>query len=56
MSNWIATTDQTPPEDVEVFTVDSGGREQTLIYANRLWWFPDRSMYVYYTPQAWREL
>ncbi|HWV44162.1 hypothetical protein [Pseudorhodoplanes sp.] len=28
--------------------------EQTLIRKGRLWWTPDRSMYVYYTPTHWR--
>lgn len=56
MTSWITTTDRTPPEGVEVETADSGGHQQTLVYADGLWWFPDRSMYVYYTPKAWREL
>lgn len=43
-----------PPEGVMVETVDSGGNHQDLVYAGNLWWFPDRSMYVYYIPQAWR--
>ena len=45
-----------PPDGVEVETVDSGGHHQTLVYSKGLWWFPDRSMYVYYVPQAWRHL
>jgi len=43
-----------PPEGVTVETVDSEGRHQDLVYDRGLWWLPDRSMYVYYTPQAWR--
>lgn len=36
--------------------------EQPLIQKRRdeksqpLWWFPDMSMYVYYTPTHWRHL
>jgi len=54
----------TAPLDVVVVTkIDdaSGPRnEQLLIQKQRspdhrpLWWFPDMSMYVYYTPTHWR--
>lgn len=45
---------QYPPAGVVVSTVDSGGHHQDLLYDRGLWWFPDRSMYVYYTPASWR--
>jgi hypothetical protein len=55
-SVWIRTVDQMPPEGVEVLAIDSGEHAQMLVYADGMWWFPDRSMYVYYVPVAWRIL
>lgn len=43
-----------PPEGIAVETVDSGGCHRFLIYEKHLWFFQDRSMYVYFVPQAWR--
>jgi len=55
MTDWKHPRDgDLPPEGVTVETVDSGGHHQDLVYDSGLWWFPDRSMYVYHTPQAWR--
>jgi hypothetical protein len=51
---WVLTEDRLPDEGVEVETVDSGGNVQTLVRQGGLWFFPDFSMYVYYTPRAWR--
>lgn len=56
MSTWTPPSYRLPEPGVEVNTLDSGGHEQTLVYADNLWWFPDRSMYVYYTPTFWRPL
>lgn len=63
MSEW--QTIDTAPLDVVVDTkIDDGHgprNEQPLIQLRRspesrpLWFFPDRSMYVYYTPTHWRE-
>ncbi|WP_225784496.1 hypothetical protein [Xenophilus sp. Marseille-Q4582] len=39
--------------------IDEGGsvrNEQRLKRQGRLWYFPDGSMYVYYTPTHWRGL
>lgn len=58
MSKWkpIATA----PEGVEVETriSDNDGIRniQSLVRKGRLWFFPDRSMYVYYEPNQWREM
>jgi hypothetical protein len=53
---WLLSV--TAPEGVEVMTKihDMGGvrNEQPLIRQGRLWFFPDMSMYVYYTPTHWR--
>jgi len=52
--DWKRTESERPEDGVEVLTMDSGGHEQTLKLSGNLWWFPDGSMYVYYTPKMWR--
>lgn len=56
-NRWIAVTTELPPEKVEVDTKidDANGcrNEQTLMRMGNLWWYPDGSMYVYYTPTHW---
>ena len=32
------------------------GDERELIFENGLWWLPDRSMYVYFTPKYWKRM
>lgn len=55
MSEWrFPSEDDFPVEDTVIETSSPGGLRQTLIYSKGLWWFPDKSMYVYYVPQAWR--
>ena len=58
--NWISVTSLLPKQNKEVMTKidDSKGRrnEQTLVFHNNLWWAPDMSMYVYYSPTHWREI
>ncbi|SDR17331.1 DUF551 domain-containing protein [Paraburkholderia tuberum] len=48
------------PENVEILTKidDSAGarNEQTLRRRGNLWFLPDDSMYVYYTPTHWQPL
>lgn len=44
------------PEGVVVMTRSPGGQEQPLVRSGNLWFFPDRSMYVYYTPDSWMPL
>lgn len=55
---WIKCNEQLPPEGVIVGTVidDANGRrnEQTLKRQGSLWFMPDNSMYVYYSPTHWR--
>jgi hypothetical protein len=57
---WIHVRDELPPEDLEVMTKiddDKGYRnETTLTLARNLWWYPDKSMYVYYNPTHWKLL
>lgn len=55
---WAHVEQVMPPDDTEVETkVDDvkGVRNiQTLKRHRNLWWFPDMSMYVYYSPTHWR--
>lgn len=55
--NWKQTAEELPPEGVEVNTIaPASGQEQTLKRSGNLWWAPDGSIYVYYTPSMWRYL
>lgn len=60
MSEWTKTSEAIPAPGIPVETKiddDKGVRnEQDLmqVASNHLWWFPDGSMYVYYTPTHWR--
>ena len=51
---------QTAPENVVVGTIimdEKGFRnEEALKRRGSLWFVPDGSMYVYYTPTHWRDL
>jgi hypothetical protein len=55
---WNIASQVLAPEGVEVETKihDKDGERnvQTLRRRGRLWWIPDGSMYVYYTPTHWR--
>lgn len=58
MSDWIRVIDRSPPEgqivDTKIEDKD-GARNYTFLKCeNNLWWAPDSSMYVYYTPTHWR--
>lgn len=56
--DWIETSQQLPPEYQIVETkIDDGKfiRNNAKLYRYKnLWFLPDRSMYVYYTPTHWR--
>lgn len=58
MNDWIALSDQRPAEGLVVNTKISDGKgernEQQLKRRGNLWFFPDGSMYVYYTPTHWQ--
>lgn len=51
---------ESAPEGVEVMTKiddECGVRnEQPLKREGGLWFFPDKSMYVYYTPTHWKPM
>ncbi len=55
---WTRTQDRLPPEGVIVDTkIDNANgvrNEQKLKRCGNLWFFPDGSMYVYYTPTHWQ--
>lgn len=60
---WRPVLTDPAPEGVEVDTVIIGSGDdnplrnhQSLVRRGRLWFFPDRSMYVYYEPTHWRPL
>ena len=57
---WIAVADRLPENGEIVHTVISdgyGARNDTILKRlDTLWFVPDGSMYVYYTPTHWRRL
>lgn len=59
MNEWIPVKEKLPPERQSVLTkIDDekySRNEQCLIYYKNHWFFPDMSMYVYYTPTHWKE-
>lgn len=59
MEKWIAVIDKLPIECeiLETKISDSTGERNfsKLIRKNNLWFLPDMSMYIYYTPTHWRE-
>lgn len=56
-SNWKQTANELAPEKLVVNTIaPESGMEQKLKREGNLWWTPDGSMYVYYTPSMWRFL
>jgi hypothetical protein len=52
--DWIPTDRALPPNGEVVQSMDSGGHVQPLVRNGNLWFFADRSMYVYYTPKFWK--
>ncbi len=55
---WIPIVHKLPPENMVVETKiddEKGCRNQEKLYRQgNLWFLPDGSMYVYYTPTHWR--
>ncbi len=54
--HWNCVDQILPPPNQVVMTVSPSGLEQTLKRIGRLWFVPDGSIYVYYTPIFWRPL
>lgn len=59
MNDWIRVSDRLPTENKVVDTIIDDGKfirnMQKLKRKGNLWYLPDGSMYVYYTPTHWRE-
>lgn len=57
--SWIPCKERLPEKNKVVMTkiddADGVRNEQELKLLKNLWWFPDGSMYVYYTPTHWKE-
>lgn len=60
---WIACKDRLPDKGIEVETKISDAQGERNVQSlkrdgenGRLWFFPDGSMYVYYTPTHWRPI
>lgn len=57
MKTWIPISQEKPPANEVVLTKidDEQGirNEAKLKLCSGLWWLPDGSMYVYYTPTHW---
>lgn len=51
---WARTDTVEAPEGVVVETLSAGGIQTELKRLGNLWFLPDNSMYVYYTPMFWR--
>lgn len=58
--DWVLCSVNPPPKGVEIMTKikdEHGERmEQSLVFEENLWWYPDRSMYIYYAPTHWKPL
>jgi hypothetical protein len=53
---WVKVSDIQPPLNVIVNTkIDNNGvrNEQKLKFGGKLWFVPDGTTYVYYTPTHW---
>ena len=57
-NTWVKVSKQLPPEKEVVITKiddNQGCRNVQELYRRKnLWFLPDGSMYVYYTPTHWR--
>ena len=57
MHDWVRVDEDLPPDGKTVLTKiddENGERNLALLkFQHNLWWFPDMSMYVYYSPTHW---
>lgn len=55
---WKKISEVHPPKNQVVMTKIDDGKgtrnEQALKFDGNLWWLPDGSVYVYYTPTHWK--
>lgn len=54
MRRWVPIDQELPPEGEVVGVISPSGNASTLKRSGPLWFVPDGSMYVYWTPIAWR--
>ena len=54
--DWNRVDDVKPPNGEEVRVMSHSGQVTNLVRDGNLWWFPDRSMYVYWTPAYWQHI
>ena len=55
IQHWISITERMPESGRVVTVLTPGGDVRPLKYGDNLWWLPDGSMYVYFTPTHWTE-
>lgn len=53
-TRWTPTEQARPVEGRACVVITEGGDERELVFQSNLWFLPDRSMYVYFTPVFWR--
>lgn len=53
---WNKIPDQTAPQGEIVLVMTPGGDVRELVFKDGLWWLPDMSMYVYFTPTHWKRM
>lgn len=54
MATWTPPSAQLPADGMRCEVITESGDQRELIYDRNLWWLPDHSMYVYFTPRFWR--
>lgn len=54
--DWVFCEDELPPEGRVVETRSEHGLIQSLKRQGPLWFTPEGTMYVYYTPIAWKDI
>lgn len=52
---WSRTQDVRPEDGTMCEVITEGGAQRTLYFNRGLWFLEDKSMYVYFTPELWRE-
>lgn len=53
-AKWTPSNKMIPAEDGLYTVITESGDERELYWRRNLWWLPDLSMYVYFTPIFWK--
>lgn len=53
---WHRVGEKAAPQGEIVLALTPGGDVRELRFQDNLWWLPDMSMYVYFTPTHWKRL